>query len=106
MNRDLPTMIDNKRYTLNDANELVNKIAEQKIGKNNAIKTYNNLVNKAEQIVELRSTPHKQKMLKIFNYLGEIFNGPTGEESALRGEGLKILIPNQCLADYQFLQHN
>ena len=96
-------MIDNKRYTLNDANELVNKIAEQKIGKNNAIKTYNNLVNKAEQIVELRSTPHRQKMLKIFNYLGEIFNGPTDEESALRGEGLKILTPNQCLADYQFL---
>ena len=48
MNKSLATMIDNKRYTLNDANELVNKIAEQKIGKNNAIKTYNNLVNKAE----------------------------------------------------------
>ena len=27
-NKDLATMIDNKRYTLNDANELVNKIAE------------------------------------------------------------------------------
>ena len=47
-------MIDNKRYTLNDASELANKIAEQKIGKNNAIKAYNNLVNKAEQIAELR----------------------------------------------------
>ena len=31
-------MIDNKRYTLNDADELVNKIAKQKIGKNNGIK--------------------------------------------------------------------
>ena len=50
MNKDLATMIDNKRYTLNDANELINKIAEQKIGKNNAIKEYNDLVNKAEQI--------------------------------------------------------
>ena len=47
MNKDLATMIDNKRYTLNDANELVNKIAEQKIGKNNAIKASNNLIDKA-----------------------------------------------------------
>ena len=67
-------MTNNKRYTLNHANELVNKRAEQKSGKNNAIKAYNNLVNKAEQIAQLRSTPHRQKMLKIFNYLGEIFN--------------------------------
>ena len=49
-NKNLATMIDNKRYTLNDVDELVNKIAEQKIGKNNAIKEYNDLVNKAEQI--------------------------------------------------------
>ena len=67
-NKDLDTMIDNKRYTINDANELVKKIAEQKIGKNNAIKEYNNLVNKAEQIAKLRSTPPRQKMLKIFSY--------------------------------------
>ena len=70
-NKDLATMINNKRYTLNDANKLVNKIAEQKIGKNNAIKEYNSLVNKAEQITELRSTKPRQKMLKIFNYLEE-----------------------------------
>ena len=56
-------MIDNKRYTLNDASELANKIAEQKIGKNNAIKAYNNLVNNTEQIAKLRSTSHRQKML-------------------------------------------
>ena len=87
-NNGLATMIDNKRYALNDASELVNKIAEQKIGKNNAIKAYNNLVNKAEQMAELRSATHRQKMLKIFNYLGEIFNGPTGEESVSQGEGL------------------
>ena len=86
-NKNLATMINNKRYTLNDAKELVNKIAEQKIGKNNAIKAYNNFVGKAEQIEELRSTSHRQKMLKIFNYLGEIFNGPTGEESASQGQG-------------------
>ena len=47
--KDLVTMIDNKKYTLNDANELVNKIAKQKIGKNNAIKTYNNLVDNAKK---------------------------------------------------------
>ena len=74
------------------------KRAEQKIGKNNAIKAYNDLVNKAEQIAQLRSTPHRQKILKIFNHLGEIFNGPTGEKSALQGEGLKILTPNQMLS--------
>ena len=70
-NKNLATIIDNKRYTLNDVDELVNKIAEQKIGKNNAIKEYNSLVNKAEQITELRSTKPRQKMLKIFNYLEE-----------------------------------
>ena len=61
-NKNLTTMIDNKRYTLNDANELINKIAEQKIGKNNAIKEYNNLVDKADQIAELRSTEPRQKI--------------------------------------------
>ena len=54
-NKDLATMIDNKRYTLNDANKLVNKIAEQKSGKNKSIKEYNSMVDKAEQITELRS---------------------------------------------------
>ena len=91
-NKALATTINSKRYTLNDANELIHKIAEQKIGKNNAIKSYNNLINKAEQIAELRSTEPRQKMLKIFNYLGEIFNGPT------EGKGLKILTPNQMLS--------
>ena len=37
-NKDLVTTMNTKRYTLNDANKLINKIAEQKIGKNNAIK--------------------------------------------------------------------
>ena len=77
------TTIDNKRYTINDVNELINKIAEQKIRKNNAIEEYNNLVNKADRITELRSTELRQKMLKIFSYIGEIFNGPT------EGKGLK-----------------
>ena len=66
--------------------------------KNNAIKAYNNLVNKADQIAELRSTSHRQKMLEVFNYLGKIFNGPTDEESASWGEGLKILTPKQMLS--------
>ena len=85
-------MIDNKRYTLNNADELVNKIAKQKIGKNISIKKYNNQVNKAEQIAELRSTEPRQKMLKEFNYLREILNGQT------EGKGLKILTPNQMLS--------
>ena len=96
-NKNLATMVDNKTYTLNDVKELINKIAELKIGKNNAIEEYNNLVNKAGQIAELRSTEPWQKMLKIFSYLGEIFNGPT------EGKGLKILSPNQMLVDYQLL---
>ena len=50
------------------------------------------MVNKAEQIAELISTPPRQKMLGIFNYLGEIFNGET------EGKGLKILTLNQMLS--------
>ena len=46
------------------------------------------MVNKAE----LRSTPPRQKMLGIFNYLGEIFNWE------IEGKGLKILAPNQMLS--------
>ena len=38
-NKNLVTMIDNKRYTLNDVNELINKIAEQKIGKTSPTNT-------------------------------------------------------------------
>ena len=97
MNKDSATMIDNKRYTLNDANEFVNKIVEQKIGKNNAIKVYNNLVDKAKPIAEIWSSSSRKNMLKIFNHLGELLNGPTGEESSTEGKGLKILIPNQML---------
>ena len=58
--------------------------------KNDAIKACNNLVHKVKQISNLRSTSHRQKILKIFNYLGEILNGPTDEESATEGKGLKI----------------
>ena len=85
-------MINNERHTLNDVNELVNKIAKQRIDKNNAIKKYNNLVNKADQIAKLRSTESRQKMLEIFNYLREISNEQT------EGKGLKILTPNQMLS--------
>ena len=48
-NKDLGTTINNRRYTLNDANGLVDKIAEKKISKNKAINFYNNdLVKKAK----------------------------------------------------------
>ena len=50
------------------------------------------MVNKAKQIAKLRSTPHRQKMLEIFNSLEEIFNGQT------EGKGLKILTPNKILS--------
>ena len=50
------------------------------------------MVDKAKKIAELRSTPHRQKMLEIFNYLREIFNGQA------EGKGLKILAPNQMLS--------
>ena len=93
-NKGLSTMIDSERYTLNDVNELVNKIAEKKIGKSNAFKKYNGLVNKAEQIKKLRSTKHRQNILEIFIYLAEIFNGPPKKE----GKGLKILTPYQMLS--------
>ena len=43
-------------------------------------KSYNALVDKAEQISRLRSTVPRQKILKIFNYLGEIFNGPKTDD--------------------------
>ena len=67
-NKDLRTTIKNKRYTLDDANDLADKIAKKKIAKKEAIDFYNNnLVKKAEQISELRFTQPRQKMLKIFN---------------------------------------
>ena len=56
---DLGTTINNKRYTLKDFNDLVNKIAIKKISKNNAIKFFNKLVEKAEQISKLRSALHR-----------------------------------------------
>ena len=51
-NKDQGTTIDNNRYELTDVNELVNKIANGKVGKNNSIKAYKNLVNKAKQIAK------------------------------------------------------
>ena len=47
-------------------------------------------VNKLEQIAKLESTKRRQN-------LGDIFIGQTGEESASRGDGLKVLTPNQML---------
>ena len=51
-NKNLATTIDKDgvktRYSLNDANELVNKIAMKKNGKNSAIKKCNSLVDRAE----------------------------------------------------------
>ena len=51
------------------------------------------MLNKAEKIAKSRSTEPRHKMMKIFIYLEEIFNGPT-----TKGDGLKILTPNQMLS--------
>ena len=48
------------------------------------------MVNKAEQITELRPTERRQKMLEILNFLGEVFNGQPGR-------GLKISTLDQML---------
>ena len=58
-NKDLGTTVNNKRCTLNDANDLVNKILKKKVGKSMAINFYDNLVKKAEQISKLRPTPSR-----------------------------------------------
>ena len=71
-----------------------------------------------EKISKLGPIPRRQKMLKIFNYLGEIFSRPkTNEEQPnitdipeleseefaaqkrkQKGKGLKILIPSQMFS--------
>ena len=63
-NKNLGTAINNKRYTLNDANDLVNKIAKKKISKNKAINVYSNLV-KVEQISDSAQTKSVRN-IKLF----------------------------------------
>ena len=82
-NKDSGSAINNRRYALINANDLVNKIANKKIRKNSATKFYNKLVEKAKQISELRSTLPRQQMLEIFNYLGELFNEPRTDDDNL-----------------------
>ena len=103
-NENFSTTIDGERYTLNDGNKLVNKISDESIGKNNVIKAYNVLVNKANQIPDLSSTVSRQKIQKMFNHLREIFDGSDlkSEESAAQernqqGSGLQPLTPNRML---------
>ena len=89
-NKDSGTTTNDKRYTLNDANDLVNIIAKKSkmkkrkrflaFQKNKAINFYNNLMKKVEQISKLRPTQPRQKMLEIFSYLGEISNGPKTDD--------------------------
>ena len=103
-NENFSTTIDGERYTLNDGNKLVNKISDESIGKNNVIKAYNVLVNKANQIPDLSSTVSRQKIQKMFNHLREIFDGSDlkSEESAAQernqqGSGLQPLTPSRML---------
>ena len=103
-NENFSTTIDGERYTLNDGNKLVNKISDESIGKNNVIKAYNVLVNKANQIPDLSSTVSRQKIQKMFNHLREIFDWSDlkSEESAAQernqqGSGLQPLTPNRML---------
>ena len=103
-NENFSTTIDGERYILNDGNKLVNKISDESIGKNNVIKAYNVLVNKANQIPDLSSTVSQQKIQKMFNHLREIFDWSDlkSEESAAQernqqGSGLQPLTPNRML---------
>ena len=69
-NKSLGTTINYKRYTLNDADDLVNKIAKKKknIGKSKAINIYNNLVKgRANLTIKIHSDQTKNvRNIKLF----------------------------------------
>ena len=93
-------------------------MVKNEISKGNAIRFYNILLKKNKQITGLGPTPPREKMLEIFEYLKEIFDGPKtndtqlditdmldleSEESAAErrkkiGQGLKVLTPSQIFS--------
>ena len=66
-NRNLIITIDRERYTLSDINDLVNKIANKSINRDEAINVYNDIAEKSKKLIKLRQTKNRQKVLEIIN---------------------------------------
>ena len=66
-NRNLIITIDRERYTLSDINDLVNKIANKSINRDEAINVYNDIAGKSKKLIKLRQTKNRQKVLEIIN---------------------------------------
>ena len=66
-NRNLIITIDRERYTLRDINDLVNKIANKSINRDEAINVYNDIAEKSKKLIKLRQTKNGQKVLEIIN---------------------------------------
>ena len=66
-NKNLSTTIDKERYTQSDVNGLLNKISSKSISRDEAINSYNDIVEKSEKIARLRLTENQQKFLEIIN---------------------------------------
>ena len=66
-NRNLIITIDRERYTLSDINDLVNKIANKSINRDEAINVYNDIAEKSKKLIKLRQTKNGQKVLEIIN---------------------------------------
>ena len=62
----LGTVIDNRRYMLSDADNLVNKIDSKSISTDDAITIYNYIVEKVNKISELRQRKSRPK--NVGNY--------------------------------------
>ena len=65
--KNLSTTIDKERYTQSDVNGLLNKISSKSISRDEAINSYNDIVEKSEKIARLRLTENQQKFLEIIN---------------------------------------
>ena len=115
----LPRQIK-KQYTMIDINDLVNKLDEKSISRNEAINIYNDIAEKGKKIAELRQTSNRQKFLDTINSLKKLLMNYQTLQTCLiqkvkdlqqkeekqgtriknirdKGQGLKIV-------DYQFLQ--
>ena len=107
-----------REITLDNAESWVKDAGSGKIDKHEFKKKYNNIVNDVEKILNWPMlTRNQNKMAKILLLLKEFVEGPpyeqpdttdmseseSKESTEQRGQGLKILTPNQMLRRYQFL---
>ena len=110
-NKKLTPTIDKKQYTMSDINDLVTKIEEKSISRNEAINIYNVIAKKGKKIAGERQTKNRQTFLDIINSLKKFFDEEpdrnmfdleTEKSAAERrnkiGLGLKILTPNQMFS--------